>query len=145
MDIKEKNELKNEIALFRYGLIAPVVTDTYEESSMESYFRNVSSKNYIVNGKEEKFAPTTIKKWYFNYKKGGFNALIPKTRCDAIAYIKNHEYEVNMKYIGRKITVKYDPLNYDYAYIYDDNKLIEKINLVNKVDNSKIKRKSNLY
>ena len=416
MDLKEKNELKNEIALFRYGLIAPVVTDTYEESSMESYFRNVSSKNYIVNGKEEKFAPTTIKKWYFNYKKGGFNALIPKTRCDfktsrklnndvkekikdlkkdyphitgtliyqklsdegfinpndislgtvlkfirdnktlfnetentdrrafvmphsndcwqadtshgpyltidgkktltyliaiiddasrfivgakfffndnsinlqdvfkssikkygvpkklfvdngstykndqfniicaslglvliharpysgaskgkierffhtmkstwmrglnwneidsidklnellldfindynnklhsslkdeddnltspttrffkdsnlinkldndfidiaflhtaypkirsdAIAYIKNHEYEVNMKYIGRKITVKYDPLNYDYAYIYDDNKLIEKINLVNKVDNSKIKRKSTLY
>lgn len=59
MDIKEKNELKNEIALFRYGLIAPVVTDTYEESSMESYFRNVSSKTYIINGKEEKFAPTT--------------------------------------------------------------------------------------
>ena len=50
-----------------------------------------------------------------------------------------------MKYIGRKITVKYDPLNFDYAYIYDDNKLIEKINLVNKVDNSKIKRKSTLY
>ena len=33
----------------------------------------------------------------------------PKIRSDAIAYIKNHEYEVNMKYIGRKITVKYDP------------------------------------
>ena len=77
MDIKEKNELKNEIALFRYGLIAPVVTDTYEESSMESYFRNVSSKTYIVNGKEGKFAPPTIKKWYFNYKKDGFNALVP--------------------------------------------------------------------
>ena len=69
----------------------------------------------------------------------------PKIRSDAIAYIKNHEYEVNMKYIGRKVTVKYDPLNYDYAYISEDNKLIEKINLVNKVDNSKIKRKSTLY
>ena len=49
---------------------------------MESYFRNVSSKNYIVNGKEEKFAPTTIKNGISIIKKGGFNALIPKTRCD---------------------------------------------------------------
>ena len=32
----------------------------------------------------------------------------PKIRSDAIAYIKNHEFEVNMKYIGKKITIKYD-------------------------------------
>ena len=82
MDIKEKNVLKNEIALFRYGLIAPVVTNTYEESSMEAYFRSVASKTYIVNGKEEKFSPGTIKGWYIKYNKNGYNALIPKTRCD---------------------------------------------------------------
>ena len=33
---KEKDELKKEIALFRYGLIAPLITDTYEESSQTS-------------------------------------------------------------------------------------------------------------
>ena len=75
MDIKEKNVLKNEIALFRYGLIAPVVTNTYEESSMEAYFRSVASKTYIVNGKEEKFSPGTIKGWYIKYNKDGYNAL----------------------------------------------------------------------
>lgn len=69
----------------------------------------------------------------------------PKIRSDAIAYIKNHEFEVNMKYIGKKIIVKYDPLNFESAWIFDDGKLIEKITLVNKVDNSKIKRKNTLY
>lgn len=69
----------------------------------------------------------------------------PKIRSDAIAYIKNHEFEVNMKYIGKKIIVKYDPLNFNDAWIYDDGELIEKISLVNKIDNSKIKRKSTLY
>ena len=50
-----------------------------------------------------------------------------------------------MKYIGKKIIVKYDPHNYETAWIYENNKLGEAIHLVNKVDNSKIKRKSNLY
>ena len=50
-----------------------------------------------------------------------------------------------MKYIGKKITVKFNPLNFDTAWIYEDNKLIENIHLVNKIDNSKIKRKNTLY
>ena len=69
----------------------------------------------------------------------------PKIRSDAIAYIKNHEFEVNMKYIGKKIVVKYDPLDFSEAWIYDDGKLREKISVVNKVDNSKVKRKSTSY
>lgn len=69
----------------------------------------------------------------------------PKIRSDAIAYIKNHEFEVNMKYIGKKIVVKYNPLNFETAWIYDDGKLIDSIHQVNKIDNSKIKRKSTLY
>ena len=30
LEQKEKDAIKNEFALFRYGLIAPVITDTYE-------------------------------------------------------------------------------------------------------------------
>ena len=82
MEQKAKDELKNEIALFRYGLIAPVVTDTYTENSKMEYFRNVASKSYIVNGKEEHFSSTSIKKWYLGYQKDGFKSLIPKTRND---------------------------------------------------------------
>lgn len=82
METKERDALKQEIALFRYGLIAPVVTDTFEENSQIEYFRNVASKEYILNGKKLKFSPMSIKKWYIKYKKYGFDALIPKTRCD---------------------------------------------------------------
>lgn len=80
--IKERETLKNEVALFRYGLIAPVVTDTFEETSKIDYFRNVATKEYILNGKKTKVSCSTIKKWYLTYKKYGFNALIPKTRSD---------------------------------------------------------------
>ena len=69
----------------------------------------------------------------------------PTIRSDAIANIKSHEFEVPMKYIGKKITVKFDPLDFSTAWIYEDNKLACNIKLVNKIDNSKIKRKNSLY
>ena len=69
----------------------------------------------------------------------------PTVRSDAIAYIKNHEFEVNMKYIKKKITVKYNPHDFTEAWIYEDGKLLEKIREVDKVSNSKVKRKSTIY
>ena len=82
MEQKEKDAIKNEIALFRYGLIAPVITDTFEESSQLEYFKKAASKKYIVNGREEQYAWQTIKGWYLQYRKGGYDALINKTRRD---------------------------------------------------------------
>ena len=82
MEQKEKDAVKNEIALFRYGLIAPVVTNTFEESSKVEYFKKTASKKYIVNGKEEQYDWQTIKGWYLKYKQNGYDALINKTRSD---------------------------------------------------------------
>ncbi len=82
MEQIQRDEAKNKIALFRYGLISSLVNNTYEEKSMEDYYRKVASKSYVLNGKEIKFTPSTIKKWYNNYKKFGYNGLIPKTRTD---------------------------------------------------------------
>ena len=82
MEQKEKDAIKNEIALFRYGLIAPVITDTFEESSQLEYFKKAASKKYLVNGHEEQYAWQTIKKWYLQYKKEGYDALVNKTRSD---------------------------------------------------------------
>ncbi len=83
MEQKQIDKEKNEIALFRYGLIAPVVTNTYTEPSKMQYFRNVASNTYIVNGKETIYTPSTIKKWYQSYNKYGYNGLLPKTRSDS--------------------------------------------------------------
>ena len=69
----------------------------------------------------------------------------PNIRTDAIAYIKTRQYEVAQKYVGKKICVKYDPHNLDEIRIYEDNLYVESAKLVNKIDNSKIKRKTNIY
>ncbi len=82
MEIKEKEQLKNDIALFRYGLIAPVVTNTFTEKSKMDYFRTAASKNYTFQGKELKVTADTLKHWYLKYKKDGYEALKPKTRTD---------------------------------------------------------------
>ena len=70
-----------------------------------------------------------------------------KIRSDAIANIKGNQYEVPMKYINQRVRIKYDPIEYESAWIYDDinKKLISQIKMVDKIANSKIKRKSTLY
>lgn len=82
MNQEQRDERKNTIALFRYGLISPIVTNTYEDKSQMEYFRKIAGKEYELLGKKIKFKPESIKKWYLDYKKNGYQALIPKTRTD---------------------------------------------------------------
>jgi putative transposase len=79
---RDKDELKNAVALFRYGLISAVVNDTFEDKSQNEYFRRIAQSNYTFLGKEIHIAPATIKKWYIMYRKFGYEGLIPKTRTD---------------------------------------------------------------
>lgn len=82
MEQSKRDEAKNAIALFRYGLISSVVNNTYEEKSKEEYYRKVALKSYTLNGKDIKLRASTIKSWYMDYQKYGYNGLIPKTRTD---------------------------------------------------------------
>ena len=72
------------IALMRYSIIAPLISglsDQYE--SKEAFFRDVSTKGVRTpSGTIKHFAPTSIKRWYNNYHRGGFDALLPSTRSD---------------------------------------------------------------
>lgn len=80
-----KNEEIQTIALLRYGIIAPLVTDNLDEDivSKEEFFRRAAAKEYTLpNGKKYTFSPTTIKGWYLNYNKEGIDALKPKQRSD---------------------------------------------------------------
>ncbi len=118
MEQKDKDAIKNDIALFRYGLIAPIITDTFNESSKTEFLRNVSSKTYIVNGKEQRFAPETIRDWVYKYQEGGFNALIPKTRNDC-----NSSRKLNLEGQEQIKTLKKDYPHISGTLIY--NKLID--------------------
>lgn len=72
-----------DIALFRFSLIASVVNETYESSSISQYFREIAAKTHTLpDGTPVRYSSGAIKKWYLDYKNKGFDALIPKTRKD---------------------------------------------------------------
>lgn len=64
-----------------------------------------------------------------------------KVSADCIVMIDNQEYEVDSKYTNRRLTIRYSSdLNEVYAYEKETDEY-EKIHLVDKHSNSKIKRK----
>lgn len=72
------------IALMRYSLIAPLISGLSDQfESKEAFFRDVAIKGVSTpNGATKYFAPNSIKRWYNNYKRGGFDTLLPSTRSD---------------------------------------------------------------
>ena len=68
----------------RYGAIAPVIPGLPEEyASLSAYFREISQNGILhPTGEIRNYAPATIEKWLLDYRKGGFDALIPKSRSD---------------------------------------------------------------
>lgn len=79
------DEIKRNIALFRYGLIAPAISETYDETkSMKEFFSDAAKRTYRnPRGEDVKFSASTLERWYYSYQKDGFDALIPKRRCDS--------------------------------------------------------------
>ena len=77
-------EQTHEIALMRYSVIAPLISGLQDSfSSHEAFFRDASARGMTApDGSTKHFAPTTIKKWYNHYNKGGFDALVPSSRAD---------------------------------------------------------------
>ncbi len=75
---------KQSIALMRYSAIAPLITGIQEDyESLNAYFREASAKGVKdPDGVLRHFAPSTIQKWYLNYKHSGFDALVPVSRSD---------------------------------------------------------------
>lgn len=80
-----KQEQQQEIALMRYGAIAPLISGLDEAyPSQNAFYEEVAAKGIPgPDGRLRHYAPATIEKWYLNYKKYGFDALLPKARADA--------------------------------------------------------------
>ena len=80
-----KQEQKQKIALMRYSAIAPLVAGLDQSyKNQTAFFESVSAKGIPgPDGRIRHFAPSTIERWYSNYNKFGFDALLPKGRSDA--------------------------------------------------------------
>lgn len=80
-----KPEKQQEIALMRYGAIAPLIAGLDENyPSKTAFYTEVSNKGITgPDGRVHHYAPATIEKWYLDYQNHGFDALVPKSRADA--------------------------------------------------------------
>lgn len=80
-----KQEKQQEIALMRYGAIAPIIAGLDERyPNKTAFYTEISAKGLMgPDGKLHHYAPATIEKWYLDYQNHGFEGLVPKGRSDA--------------------------------------------------------------
>ena len=75
---------RQQIALFRYSVIAPLETGTSDPGiSNKEFFRQAAQKVYTgPDGQPKTVGASTVAKWHRTYQAGGFNALLPQGRND---------------------------------------------------------------
>ena len=96
---------KNDIALLRYSIIAPVITKTAPTGFKSDFFKEAGEKTYTLpNGKRAKFSWKTIEKWYYSYTKYGFDVLKPMGRSDLG---KNRKLDDEAQQVIRHYVEKY--------------------------------------
>ena len=70
-------------AQFRFSLIAPLLQGLVPDESDTAYFMRITKQPLTLpDGRQVKYSWKTPQKWLYLYKKGGFDALLPKTRSD---------------------------------------------------------------
>jgi putative transposase len=72
-----------KLALFRYGMIAPLVIETLPRGELTRRAQEIASRHYdIPDSKRNTFSIDTLLDWATRYRNGGFEALAPKPRQD---------------------------------------------------------------
>ena len=76
-------DLRQQIALFRYGVIADLVHLRRGERGIGARLREKAARTYTIPGtRRERIAVNTMRDWLYLYRAGGFEALYPKRRAD---------------------------------------------------------------
>lgn len=75
---------REEIALFRYGIIVPFLgTDELEWGVKGEMLRRIAAQDYdIPHSGKHTVDEETVRKWLAAYRKGGFDSLKPRSRQD---------------------------------------------------------------
>lgn len=78
-----EEEKRKAIALFRYGVISPLVIGEVEDKRPFAYFKTVKDKKYeYIDGNYVSVSADSINRWYKVYKAKGFDGLKPNGRTD---------------------------------------------------------------
>jgi putative transposase len=72
-----------KLALFRYGLIAPLVLETLPRGELTRRAEEIAARQYdIPDSQRISVSVDTLLEWALRYRHGGFDALAPKPRQD---------------------------------------------------------------
>lgn len=82
METEERRQQREQVALFRYGLIAELLYLSPGEGLYKK-LEEKAAKSYAIPGSNRtRVAAETIRGWLTQYRKGGFEGLLPKPRRD---------------------------------------------------------------
>ncbi len=78
-----EQKLREQVALFRYGVIADLIHLEPGTRGIYSKLREKAERDYDIPGSSRRrVAAETIRSWLGAYRDGGFDALMPKKRRD---------------------------------------------------------------
>lgn len=78
-----KSHSAEDIALFRYGIISGFVNLPLGTKGLYAQIKKKAAQDYVIPGSmRTRVAEETIRSWLKKYRKGGFDALLPKERND---------------------------------------------------------------
>jgi transposase InsO family protein len=83
MEVFTMDGKAEKMALFRYGLVAPLVLEPLPRGELIHRAREIAARQYEIPGsKRISLCPATLLKWARLYRQGGFDALGRKARQD---------------------------------------------------------------
>jgi putative transposase len=79
----ELDPLRQAVALFRYGVIADITQLPPEHRGLYKLLTDKAQREYNIPGSlRRRVAAETLRGWLRAYRRGGFDALVPKLRAD---------------------------------------------------------------
>lgn len=74
---------RREIALWRIGVLGPLVSARLEHGDIREHIEDIVKRRHEKPGGDVvELGASTIERWYYEYKRGGFEALYPSIRAD---------------------------------------------------------------
>ena len=128
-DFQSLEDVRNSLATFLYKEYINQKHSVTKETPNERWHQEFQNITYL----EETF----IEESFLHREQH-------KVRNDRTIKFKNEFYEVPFEYVGKTIETRYDPTNLEILYLYEENKMICEIKKVDKVANSKSKRKNRI-
>lgn len=121
---KDDNELKQQVALFRYGLISDIVCLEPGTKGIYDKIKEKAARHYTIPGSlRSRIEAETFRDWIKKYRKNGFDALFPKTRAD-----KGQSRTLTTEIEDNLIEIKEDNLKFSVKQVIKKAKELDKIN-----------------